>query len=186
MKAARYYGKEDIRVEQIAEPELRPGTVKIAPAFNGICGSDLHLYHNGPLGLPTADTPHPLSGETLPVVLGHEFSGVVEAIGEGVEELRVGQRLVREPELGIGRPLLPQERPQRDAALFRERGDRLPGRRGLQVLDHLRLDTGGADQAERVARCPAGGVVIDCDVHLLRSHVQVRGAASGPQISGCP
>lgn len=97
MKAARYYGKEDIRVEQIAEPELRPGTVKIAPVFNGICGSDLHLFHNGPLGLPTADTPHPLSGETLPVVLGHEFSGVVEAIGEGVEGLSVGDSVVVEP-----------------------------------------------------------------------------------------
>ncbi|HQZ48762.1 MAG TPA: 2,3-butanediol dehydrogenase, partial [Microbacteriaceae bacterium] len=41
MKAARFYGKEDIRIEEIAEPELRAGTVKIAPAFNGICGSDL-------------------------------------------------------------------------------------------------------------------------------------------------
>ncbi|HPZ35088.1 MAG TPA: alcohol dehydrogenase catalytic domain-containing protein, partial [Microbacteriaceae bacterium] len=97
MKAARYYGKEDIRIEQIAEPELRPGTVKIAPAFNGICGSDLHLFHNGPMGRPTADTPHPLSGETLPVVLGHEFSGVIEAIGGGVEGLRVGDSVVVEP-----------------------------------------------------------------------------------------
>lgn len=97
MKAARFYGKEDIRIEEIAEPELRPGTVKIAPAFNGICGSDLHLFHNGPLGLPTADAPHPLSGETLPVVLGHEFSGVVEAIGEGVEGLAVGDSVVVEP-----------------------------------------------------------------------------------------
>ena len=97
MKAARFYGKEDIRIEEIAEPELRAGTVKIAPAFNGICGSDLHLFHNGPMGLPTADTPHPLSGETLPVVLGHEFSGVVEAIGEGVEGLAVGDSVVVEP-----------------------------------------------------------------------------------------
>ena len=56
MRAARYDGKEEIRIEEIAEPELRPGTVKITPAYNGICGSDLHLFHNGPLGLPTADT----------------------------------------------------------------------------------------------------------------------------------
>ena len=97
MKVARYYGKEDVRIEEIAEPELRPGTVKIIPAFNGICGSDLHLFHNGPMGAPTADTPHPLSGETLPVVLGHEFSGVVEEIGEGVEGLQVGDSVVVEP-----------------------------------------------------------------------------------------
>lgn len=45
MKAVRFYGKEDVRVEDIEEPQVRPGTVKIRPAFNGICGSDLHLYH---------------------------------------------------------------------------------------------------------------------------------------------
>jgi (R,R)-butanediol dehydrogenase / meso-butanediol dehydrogenase / diacetyl reductase len=98
MKAAMYYGKEDIRVEEVDEPQLRAGTVKIAPAFNGICGSDLHLFHDGPMPpAPTADSPHPLSGETLPVVLGHEFSGVVEEIGEGVEGLAVGDSVVVEP-----------------------------------------------------------------------------------------
>ncbi len=98
MRAARFYGKEDIRIEELEEPRVRPGTVKIAPAFNGICGSDLHLYHMGPIPpAPTADTPHPLSGETLPVVLGHEFSGVVEEIGEGVEGLAAGDSVVVEP-----------------------------------------------------------------------------------------
>jgi (R,R)-butanediol dehydrogenase/meso-butanediol dehydrogenase/diacetyl reductase len=98
MKAAMYYGKEDIRVEEVEEPKLRPGTVKIAPAFNGICGSDLHLFHEGPMPpAPTVDSPHPLSGETLPVVLGHEFSGVVEEIGEGVEGFKVGDSVVVEP-----------------------------------------------------------------------------------------
>jgi (R,R)-butanediol dehydrogenase/meso-butanediol dehydrogenase/diacetyl reductase len=98
MKAALFYGKEDIRVEDVPEPKLRPGTVKIAPAFNGICGSDLHLYHAGPLPpAPTAETPHPLSGETLPVVLGHEFSGVVEELGSGVKGLAVGDSVVVEP-----------------------------------------------------------------------------------------
>jgi (R,R)-butanediol dehydrogenase/meso-butanediol dehydrogenase/diacetyl reductase len=56
-KAAMYYGKEDIRIEEVAEPPVRPGTVKIAPAFNGICGSDLHLYQDGPIPpAPTSDT----------------------------------------------------------------------------------------------------------------------------------
>jgi threonine dehydrogenase-like Zn-dependent dehydrogenase len=39
MKALRYYGKEDIRVEEIDEPVCKEGQVKIKPAFVGICGS---------------------------------------------------------------------------------------------------------------------------------------------------
>ncbi len=93
-----YYGKDDIRVEEVEEPQTRPGTVKIRPAFNGICGSDLHLYHDGPMApAPSAEQPHPLSGETLPVVMGHEFSGVVEEVGEGVEGIAVGDSVVVEP-----------------------------------------------------------------------------------------
>lgn len=98
MKAALYYGKEDIRIEDVEEPQTRPGAVKIKPAWNGICGSDLQLYFDGPIPpAPSADQPHPLSGETLPVVFGHEFSGTVEEVGDGVEGLAVGDSVVVEP-----------------------------------------------------------------------------------------
>lgn len=98
MKAAHFYGKEDIRIDDVEEPQTRPGTVKIKPAWNGICGSDLHLYYGGPIPpAPTPEQPHPLSGETLPVVLGHEFSDIVEEVGEGVDGLAVGDAVVVEP-----------------------------------------------------------------------------------------
>lgn len=98
MKAVMYYGREDVRLEDIEDPPVRPGTVKITPAYNGICGSDLHLYHDGPIPpAPTRDEAHPLSGETLPVVLGHEFSGTVDEVGDGVDGISVGDAVVVEP-----------------------------------------------------------------------------------------
>ncbi|MFE3945855.1 2,3-butanediol dehydrogenase [Streptomyces sp. NPDC059118] len=87
MKAARFYGKEDLRIEEVPEPSPGPGQVKLRNAFAGICGSDLHFYFY-PESLPfDLDQPHPLTGATLPQILGHEFSGTV---GEGVMDVKVG------------------------------------------------------------------------------------------------
>lgn len=55
MKAARYYGKEDLRIEDVPEPLVRRGAVKIAPAWTGICGSDLHVYLLRGANEPDAD-----------------------------------------------------------------------------------------------------------------------------------
>lgn len=98
MKAARYHGREDVRIEEIAEPQLRPGAIAIDVAYCGICGSDLHEYLDGPIFVPAPGHPHPLSGEEAPVTLGHEFSGVVTAIGDGVTtDVNVGDSVVVEP-----------------------------------------------------------------------------------------
>jgi len=64
-----------------------PGTVKVRIAFAGICGSDLSLYEHSPIPM---DFPHPLFGETGPHVLGHEMSGHVTEVGEGVDGIVVG------------------------------------------------------------------------------------------------
>ena len=97
MKAARYYDQKDIRIEDIPEPELKPGTVAIDVAWCGICGTDLHEYLEGPIFVPPKGKPHPISGEEAPVTLGHEFSGTITALGEGVTGLEVGQNVIVEP-----------------------------------------------------------------------------------------
>lgn len=99
MRAVRYHGNRDVRVDEIDEPEVRPGTVKVAPEWCGICGSDLHEYLIGPETIPAPGSPHPLTGETLPLVMGHEFAGRVVEVGEGVEGVDVGDPVAIEPVL---------------------------------------------------------------------------------------
>lgn len=96
MKAARWHNQKDIRIEHIEEPKTEPGKVKIKVKWCGICGSDLHEYLGGPIFIPV-DKPHPLTNETAPVTMGHEFSGEVVEVGEGVENYKVGDRVVVEP-----------------------------------------------------------------------------------------
>ena len=100
MRALRFHGNKDIRVDEIPIPPLRPGWVKIRNAFCGICGSDLHEYRVGPKNAPTK--PHILTGETIPTVFGHEFSGTVEELGEGVNDIEVGQKVAVFPVLTDG------------------------------------------------------------------------------------
>ena len=103
MKAARFHGRGDIRVDDVPEPAVRPGTVAVQVEWCGICGTDLHEYLEGPIFVPTPETPHPLTGESLPIVLGHEFAGVVAELGPGVDDLAVGDRVVVEPYVICGR-----------------------------------------------------------------------------------
>jgi threonine dehydrogenase-like Zn-dependent dehydrogenase len=56
---------------------------------------DLHEFLAGPNLIPTA--PHPVTGEAMPVTLGHEFSGIVEQVGPLVTRFRPGDRVVVEP-----------------------------------------------------------------------------------------
>ncbi|KAF4576249.1 hypothetical protein EYR36_004226 [Pleurotus pulmonarius] len=98
MKAARYYGPGDIRIEDIPEPQAKPGQIKIKFHRNGICGTDLHAYLQPLSTAPTFTKPDYLSGETLPVTLGHELSGAIVDIGEGVDsKFAIGQNVCVEP-----------------------------------------------------------------------------------------
>ncbi|MFB0834601.1 2,3-butanediol dehydrogenase [Arthrobacter halodurans] len=97
MKAARFYARNDVRIDDVPEPDVRARTVKIQVAWCGICGTDLHEYLEGPIFVPSPGHPHPLSGEEAPVTLGHEFSGTIVEVGEGVGDLAVGDGVVVEP-----------------------------------------------------------------------------------------
>lgn len=100
MRAAVYHGVGDIRIEDAPEPRPGPGEVKIQIAHNGVCGSDLHEYFSAPTFVPLE--PHPQTGAAAPVVLGHEFSGTVVEVGEGVTSVAVGQRAALRPTYSCG------------------------------------------------------------------------------------
>lgn len=99
MKAARYYGKHDLRIEETtAPPQPGHGEVLVAPTFCGICGTDLHEFESGPIFTP--QKPNAYSGALLPQILGHEFAGRVVAIGPGVEAIKVNDRVSIQPQIG--------------------------------------------------------------------------------------
>ncbi|MFD0589473.1 2,3-butanediol dehydrogenase [Paenibacillus sp. GCM10027627] len=100
MKAAVWYGKHDIRVEDREEPAIQPGKIKIRVAWTGICGSDLHAYHGAPV--VQVGEPHPVTGEMAPLTLGHEFAGVIHEVGEGVDGFSIGDRVTIEPAIRCG------------------------------------------------------------------------------------
>jgi threonine dehydrogenase-like Zn-dependent dehydrogenase len=83
MRAARFYGKEDIRVERVPDPQiLNPRDAIVKVTSTAICGSDLHIYDGF---IPTMET-----GD----ILGHEFMGEVVEVGPGNDKLKVGDRVV--------------------------------------------------------------------------------------------
>lgn len=84
MKAGVVHGREDIRFEDINKPVPKAGQVLIKVKYTGICGSDVPRVN--------ADACH-----FYPNILGHEFSGVIEEIGEGVTYLKVGDRVAGVP-----------------------------------------------------------------------------------------
>ncbi|MDO4929105.1 MAG: 2,3-butanediol dehydrogenase [Corynebacterium sp.] len=97
MRAARFYDREDIRIEEVDPQPLTSDSVRIDVAWCGICGTDLHEYLDGPIFCPEHGHPHPISGEDAPVTLGHEFSGVIAEVGPEVTGLEVGDHVVVEP-----------------------------------------------------------------------------------------
>lgn len=87
MKAAVYHGKQDLRVEQVADKELKDNEVLIQVKFCGVCGTDIHIF-NGDGGSFAVNPP---------LIPGHEFSGVVANVGANVKSVKIGDRVSADP-----------------------------------------------------------------------------------------
>jgi (R,R)-butanediol dehydrogenase/meso-butanediol dehydrogenase/diacetyl reductase len=93
MLAVRWHARGDVRVEEVPPPAPPgPGELQLQVRWCGICGTDLEEWLSGPVFIP-ADAPHPVTGARAPLVLGHEFAGVVVAVGAGVTGPLPGQRV---------------------------------------------------------------------------------------------
>lgn len=101
MHALRFHAVKDIRLDEVAEPQADAGQLKIRVEAAGICGSDIHEYLGGPISIPV-DHPHPLTHESAPVILGHEFCGTIVDVGAGVMGFEVGQRVAANAALWCG------------------------------------------------------------------------------------
>jgi L-iditol 2-dehydrogenase len=87
-------GRHAVRIEERAVPEPGADEVLVKIAAVGVCGSDVHYYEHGRIGDFVVDQP---------LVLGHEASGEVVALGPGAHRLSVGQRVALEPGVPCGR-----------------------------------------------------------------------------------
>ncbi len=93
MRASFFLGNKTFEVREQELPRAGAGEVVIRNMACGVCGTDVHIYHGEP---GSADV-------TLPVVLGHEYSGVVTEVGEGVTSLRPGDHVTVDPNIYCGK-----------------------------------------------------------------------------------
>ncbi|WP_299505879.1 L-idonate 5-dehydrogenase [uncultured Roseobacter sp.] len=88
MKSLVIHAPRDLRIEDTPEESPGPGEVQVAIATGGICGSDLHYYQHGGIGTIRLKEP---------MILGHEVSGHITALGDGVSGLKLGQLVAVSP-----------------------------------------------------------------------------------------
>ena len=88
-RVCRLYEPHDLRVDIESVPEPGPGEVLVRVGAGGICGSDLHYFHEGGIGAAIR--------VRAPIILGHEAAGTVVAIGAGVSDLKAGALVAINP-----------------------------------------------------------------------------------------
>ncbi len=93
MQGAFLLKPETIEIRELPRPQPGSGEVLIRVRAAGICGSDMHLYDTGRIGAVVLQAPH---------IPGHEMSGEIATLGEGVGGLAPGQRVIVEPGFACG------------------------------------------------------------------------------------
>ena len=84
MKAVMFYGPQDIRYEEVEIPPLKKGEILVKIDSALTCGTDVKTYRRG----------HPVLIKSIPSGFGHEFAGIVAETAEGVDNVKVGDRVV--------------------------------------------------------------------------------------------
>lgn len=90
MKAIRLEAVHSLFARDVEKPRPGPGELLVRVEASGVCGTDRHLFHGEFPCKP-------------PVTLGHEFSGIIEAVGDGVSGFGIGQRITGDPNIACGR-----------------------------------------------------------------------------------
>lgn len=93
MRVLRLHGPKDLRMHEEPVPEPAAGEVRLKVTSVGVCASDLHYYRDGRIGTTLI---------TEPLVIGHEAAGIIDAVGEGVTDCKVGEKVAIEPTNACG------------------------------------------------------------------------------------
>lgn len=95
-KAAFMHGLDKMILKEIPIPEIKENEVLVHLEYVGICGSDVHYFHNGKVGIYEVNLEEDY-------MLGHECAGVIENVGSDVKSLKVGDRVALEPGITCGK-----------------------------------------------------------------------------------
>lgn len=181
MLAARLHGPADLRIERLPHPGLPgPGQVLLRVSAVGVCGSDLHTFRHARIGDTRVESP---------LILGHEFAGVVEQVGPGAEDgcfrpLRPAARVAVDPAQPCGRcTLCERGHPNlcenlRFVGLWPDQGAmcqwmHVPARCCFPIPDRL-------DDADAVMLEPLGVAIHALDLARMRVGQQVAVLGAGP------
>lgn len=172
-RAVILHGKNDLRIELAAVGEPKHGEVLVSVLAGGICGSDLHYWHDGGIGTIRVREP---------IILGHEAAGRIEKLGEGVDGLDVGQIVALNPSHPCGECDFCAQGLCRHCVNMRFKGSAmyLPHEQGM-FREKLTIN---AKQCVPVAKNVSAGAAACAEPLAVCLHAANRGEAIGGSLQG--